>query len=83
MKVRAISNGVVLQEVSGWPGMNWGSPSGVQAGVQRLEVVDGSGNVVMVATGVKCVDAGCPDGIYNMNYQVVGLVDGSAAQGSC
>ena len=83
MKVRVLSNGVVLQTTGVYPGLNYGSPSGIQAGVQRLEVVDASGNVVMSATGGKCVSNGCPDGIYNMNYQVVDLVGGSASQGSC
>ena len=83
MQVRTISNGVVLQTANVYPGMNWGSPSGVQAGVQVLELVDSGGNVVMSATGGKCVSSGCPDGIYNMNYQVVGLENGSGSAGSC
>jgi len=83
MKVRAISNGVVLQTANVYPGMNWGSPSGVQAGVQRLELVDSTGKVVMSATGGKCVSSGCPDGIYNMNFQVVGLGNGNGFSGSC
>ena len=83
MQVRAISNGVVLQTATVYPGMNWGSPSGVQAGVQMLELVDAGGNVVMTATGGKCVSSGCPDGVYNMNFQVVGLENGSGAAGNC
>ena len=83
MQVRAISNGVVVQNTTVYPGMNWGSPSGVQAGVQALELVDASGNVVMSGASGKCVEQGCPDGIYNMNYQVVGLDEGSSTGGSC
>lgn len=83
MQVRAISNGSTLQTAAVSPGLNWGSPTGVQAGVQRLEVLDGSGNIVMSATGGECVSAGCPDGVYNMNYQVVGLASDSSSGGSC
>ena len=83
MKVRVLSNGVVLQTTGLFPGLNYGSPPGIQAGVQRLEVVDASNNVIMSATGGKCVSSDCPDGIYNMNFQVEALVSGSASQGSC
>lgn len=83
MQVRAISNGVTLQTANVFPGLNWGAPTGLQAGVQLLEVLDGSGNVVMSAAGGKCVSAGCPDGIYNMNVQVLGLTSGASSGGSC
>jgi len=83
MQVRAISNGITLQTAAVSPGLNWGSPTGVQAGAQVLQVLDKSGNIVMSATGGKCVSAGCPDGIYNMNYQVVGLASGASSGGSC
>ncbi|KAL6716890.1 hypothetical protein ACLMJK_004802 [Lecanora helva] len=83
MKARAISNGKVLQEAGLYPGLNYGSPPGVQAGAQMLEVVDSSGKVVFSVTGGKCISTGCPDGIYNMNYQVVGLASGSGNAGSC
>lgn len=76
MQVRAISNGVVLQTAAVSPGLNSGSRSGVQAGNQLLELQDASGTVVWSATGGRCVSSGCPDGIYNMNYQVVGLAQG-------
>ncbi len=83
MQVRVISNGVTLQTAAVSPGLNWGSPTGVEAGVQTLQVLDASGNIVMSATDGKCVSAGCPDGIYNMNYQVIGLASGSGGGGSC
>lgn len=85
MRVRAVSNGVVLQTANVSPGLNWGSPSGMQAGAQALEVLNAGGNVVASAGGGRCVSGGCPDGIYNMNVQVLGLVDGAGAgqSGSC
>ena len=78
MKVRATSNGNVLSTVSVNPGLNFGSPTGVQAGSQLLELLNSGGTVVMSATGGECVSSGCPASPYNMNYQVVGLNTGSS-----
>ncbi|PYH94657.1 putative glucan endo-1,3-alpha-glucosidase agn1, partial [Aspergillus ellipticus CBS 707.79] len=55
------------------PGFNWGSSAGKVAGAQRLQVLNPSGDVVMSATGGLYVDTGCPNLIYNSNYQVIGL----------
>ena len=60
------------------PGLNFGLPTGVQAGAQLLELLDSAGTVVMSATGGECVSSGCPAGMYNMNYQVAGLSTGSS-----
>ena len=79
MKVRATSNGAVISTVNVNPGLNFGSPTGVQAGAQLVELLDSSGKVVMSATGGSCVSSGCPAGIYNMNYVVVGLGTGSSS----
>jgi len=73
MKVRVTSNNVVLQTVGISPGLNYGSPAGVQAGEQKLELLDAGGEVVMTSSTGKPVSSRCPDGIFNMNYQVVGL----------
>ena len=73
MQIRATSNGVVLATVAGKAGLNMGAPSGVKAGEQRLEVLNSAGTVVLRATNGRCVSSGCPDGIYDFNYQVVGL----------
>lgn len=73
MQVRVVSNGWVLQITNVYQGLNYGSPAGVQAGEQRVELLDSGGDVVMTAGGGMDVSEGCPDGIYNMNYQVVGL----------
>ena len=77
MKVRATSNGKVLSTVSVNPGLNFGSATTVQAGSQLLEVLNSAGSVVMSATGGECISSGCPQGFYNMNFQVAGLQTGS------
>ena len=78
MKVRATSNGNVISTVNVNPGLNFGSPTAVQAGSQLLQLLNSAGTVVMSATGGECVSSGCPAGMYNMNYQVVGLNSGSS-----
>ncbi|KAL2291156.1 hypothetical protein FJTKL_13817 [Diaporthe vaccinii] len=60
------------------PGLNYGSSEGgLQAGAQIIELHDPSGQIVMTATGGMCVSTEFPSGIYNSNYQVVELTDGS------
>lgn len=60
------------------PGLNYGSSEGgLQAGAQIIELHDPSGQIVMTATGGMCVSTKCPSGIYNSNYQVIELTDGS------
>lgn len=79
MKVRLTSNGAVISTVSVNAGLNYGSPTGVQAGAQMLQLLNSAGTVVMTATGGECVSSGCPAGMYNMNYQVLGLSSGSGS----
>ena len=83
MQIRAISNNIILSTVNANPGLNFGSPGAVQVGEQRLELLDAGGNIVMSTTGGRCVQANCPDGIYNMNYQVVALTQGNNADNGC
>lgn len=83
MQIRAISNNVILSTVNANPGLNFGSPSAVQAGEQRLELLDAGGNIMMSTTGGRCIQTDCPDGIYNMNYHVVGLTQGNNADHGC
>ncbi len=64
-------------------GLNYGSVVGAQAGSPRLELHDGSGNVIMMTNAGQCISNSCPDGIYNMNYQVVGLQSGSDLDTTC
>ena len=64
-------------------GLNYGAFPNLRAGLQRLEVRDASAQVVKVAAGGRCVSAGCPDLIYNMNPQVIGLNDPNNALDVC
>lgn len=75
-----------IQQIGQWSlsgGLNYGAGSGLRAGLQRLEVRDASGAVVKVAAGGRYVSATCPDLIYNMNPQVVGLGDPNDALNVC
>lgn len=60
------------------PGLNYGVSNSFPApGAQSMVLRDGSGSVIMSASGGACVSAGCPSKIYNSNYQVVPLVSGA------
>ena len=72
-KIRLTSNGAVLDTADLHVGLNYGSTSTINAGSQLVQVLDSSGDVIRTAEGGPDVSGGCPDGIYNMNYQVVGL----------
>lgn len=80
--LQAYSNGVALTPVNLNPGLNYGAFTGVQAGYQRMELLQG-GAVVLAATGGRCISAGCPNCIYNMNPQVIPLIEDTGAQGTC
>ena len=82
MQVRLISNGVVIDTISLVPGLNYGQSGGVLPGPQRMELISGN-SVQMAATGGRCISAGCPDCIYNMNFQVVELKADTGAVGDC
>jgi len=73
MRISGFSNNVTLNTTTLGPGFNFGAFNGVQAGAQTLNLIDSTGAVVMSATNGMAVSTGCPDGIYNMNYQVIGL----------
>lgn len=64
-------------------GLNYGSVESVKAGFQRLELWDNDGDVLLGASGGRCISAECPDCIYNMNPQVVALGDNPGDVGSC
>ena len=83
MQIRGTSNNNVLQTMNVYPGMSFGSFKDVQAGMQLLELLDSSGTVVMATGQGGCVATDCPDGIYNMNYQVLGLAQGADGSSGC
>lgn len=77
------SGGTLLKQgIALSAGLNYGEVPGMKAGVQKMEMLDEGGNIFMTATGGRCVSSGCPDFIYNMNYQVIGLTLGTA-EGAC
>ena len=80
--LEAYSNGVELGSVNLVPGLNYGAFSGAQAGYQQLYLWN-NGAVVLSATTGRCISAGCPDCIYNMNPQVVALTEDTGAVGTC
>ncbi|CAM1506137.1 Fc.00g057780.m01.CDS01 [Cosmosporella sp. VM-42] len=71
-RVRVTSNGAVMATTALSAGLNYGTTS-INAGAQVVQVIDSSNKVILTAQGGRDVSGGCPDGIYNMNYQVVGL----------
>ena len=82
--MRTTSGGTVLHVAEVTGGLTFGSAMGVRAGAQVLEVLNAEGRVVMATgTGGRCVKNGCPDGIWNMNYQVVGLAEATAEKWGC
>ncbi|KKY13309.1 putative glycoside hydrolase family 71 [Diplodia seriata] len=71
--IRGFSGGQELQTFYLTAGYNFGTFSSLQEGDQRMELLDASGNVVMAASGGRCVTSTCPDGIYNLNPQILEL----------
>lgn len=59
-------------------GLNYGSSSSFASGAQKVTVKDANGNVILSATGGMCVSDGCPNSIYNANYQVLPFSTGDA-----
>lgn len=54
-------------------GLNYGSVTNTVAGGARLQIRDSDDNVVVATPAGRCISDGCPDAIYNMNYQVLGV----------
>jgi hypothetical protein len=82
-KVRAISNGATLNTWAVSAGLNHGHVTGVQAGSQSLQLLNAAGTVVMGASGGGCVSDGCPEAIWNMNYQVIPLSTADLGTDTC
>lgn len=71
--INVYSNNNKIGSFKGTPGLNGGTVTGLAAGSadsQRVEVVDGSNNIMLSAKGTKDVLAEVP-GICNFNYVVV------------
>ncbi|KAK0645359.1 hypothetical protein DIS24_g7965 [Lasiodiplodia hormozganensis] len=80
--LRGFSGGEKIGEVDLVPGFNFGNFSALREGAQCMEVRDKDSNLVAVARGGGEVTSDCPDGIYNLNPQVVGLSD-DLSDGGC
>ncbi|KAF4543416.1 Glycoside hydrolase family 71 [Lasiodiplodia theobromae] len=63
-------------------GLNYGNFSGMREGKQCVEVRDKEGTLVAVAKGGREVSKDCPDGIYNLNPQVLELSE-NVGDGGC
>lgn len=73
-KIKVYSNNKLLETFDGKKGLNYNSVLGLEAGSgQKIEVVDGSDNVVASATGTKDVLAESSNDVCNWNFEVVGL----------
>lgn len=73
LTARCYMNGVAFGPVRNLvPGLNYGECQGTSAGTPRL-AVDSAGTIMSAANGVACISSGCPQGMYNMNYQTVAL----------
>jgi hypothetical protein len=80
LKATCYSGGVAIGAVRTLiPGLNYGSCQGVNAGTQRLTVETAGGVLLSAANGVACVSGGCPQGMYNMNYQTASLATDNGA----
>lgn len=70
--ILSIFNGGQVINVGGLKnGLNFGQVP-VVAGTPSMQLKNGA-TVVSTASGGRSVSSGCPDGIFNMNYIVVGL----------
>jgi glucan endo-1,3-alpha-glucosidase len=72
--VRLYSKGVLLKKIAVTKGLSYGAVSGVKIGAQQLELYNPAGKLVMIANGTTPVASSCPNGVYNLNPVVVGLV---------
>lgn len=80
--VSIFSGGTLLKTVALVTGLNYGSVASLVPGIQTAHVIDSVGSTYMTATGGKCIAVGCPQFIYNMNYQVIPFVVGQN-EGTC
>ncbi|KAL1624390.1 hypothetical protein SLS56_007794 [Neofusicoccum ribis] len=82
LTLRGFSGGEAMpQDVELTAGLNFGNFSTLRSGAQCMEVRDADGKVVFVASGSREVSDDCPDGIYNLNPQILGLSDDVSAGG--
>lgn len=71
--IRVTSGGQLLAMQSVSAGLKYNSVPGMKTGAQKIELVDGSGNVVASASGSVNVGTSPTNGFCNYNYYVSGL----------
>jgi len=69
--IKLYSNGKLLMSKGLSSGLNYGSVGQLDSGSQTALITDPNGSTYMVASGGVCLASGCPQFIYNMNYQVI------------
>lgn len=77
-----LRGGYPLQTVTLVSGLNMGQFTGLEVGSQSMELWQGQTMILVAAYG-RCVSASCPDGTYNMNYQVVPLSTANPGAAPC
>ncbi|KAI1105562.1 glycoside hydrolase family 71 protein [Jackrogersella minutella] len=73
LSVRVTSGGQVLATQPVGPGLSYNSVAGLRTGAQKIELVDGGGQVVASASSQVDVSDGPTDGFCDYNYYVAGL----------
>ncbi|KAI2782674.1 glycoside hydrolase family 71 protein [Daldinia loculata] len=73
LSVRVSSGGQVLATQAVRGGLNYNSVVGVTTGAQKIELIDGGGQVIASANGVVDVSNDATNGFCNYNYYVAGL----------
>ncbi|KAI1445880.1 glycoside hydrolase family 71 protein [Annulohypoxylon stygium] len=79
MSIRVTSGGQVLATQSVSAGLNYNSVKGMKTGAQKLELLNGSGQVVATASSKVDVSDSPTNGFCNYNYYVAGLAGSSSA----
>ncbi|KAI1761268.1 glycoside hydrolase family 71 protein [Hypoxylon sp. FL1150] len=73
LSIRVTSGGQVLATRAVGAGLSYNSVGGMRTGAQKIELVDGRGNVLASASGSVNVGTSPTDGFCNYNYYVAGL----------
>jgi hypothetical protein len=78
LSLNVFSDGQLLRTIPLNNGLNSGVELGKKKEAQTLTITNSDNGIVMKSEGGALVSDGCPNGIYNMNYQVIPLVNGPA-----
>lgn len=81
MTLHGFSAGEEIGKADLVPGLNYGNFSVMKEGPQCMEVRSEHGGLVAVAKGGRNVSSDCPDGIYNLNPQILQLASDGSVDG--